>query len=117
MGFSAAFMYFPVLPVLIVAAVMLGLLVLAFPLMLLLRWLMPRAWRCALPPRTLLPACMLAIPVLLMTALMGHAAMQPDREITVQKPSREEIRARQALFRHLLPGREAGRPTLPADQE
>ena len=117
MGFSAAFMYFPVLPVLIVAAVMLVLLVLAVPLMLLLRWLMPRAWRCALPPRTLLPACMLAIPVLLLTGLMGHAAMQPDRQIVVEKPSREEIRARQALFRHLLPGREAGRHQPTAIQE
>lgn len=117
MGISAALMYFPVMPALVLAALLAGLALVALPLAWLVRWLLPRAWRCVLPPRTLFLACMLAVPVLVLSGLLGHAAMRPDRDVTAEKPSREEIRARQALFRHMLPSRDAGRAPTPAIQE
>ena len=113
LSFSGIFLYFPVIPASVLAAVLLGMGLAALPLMVLAYWLLPPRWLRDLPPRTLFPACMLVAPILLLTGVMGAALSAPQRETELtEKPSMEQVRERQALFRHLLPKRDIGREAI-----
>jgi hypothetical protein len=104
-------LFFPVIPAAVLGAMLLGMAIAAVPLMVLAYWLLPPAWMRDLPPRTVFPACMMVAPILLITGVMGLALTGPAPEIAeVEKPTLEQVRERQALFRHLLPERSRGEP-------
>ncbi len=107
---AGIFLFFPVIPAAVLGAMLLGMAVAALPLMWIAYWLLPPGWMRDLTPRTVFPACMLVAPILLlcavMGAVMGAALSGPQREIpAAEKPTLEQVRERQALFRHLLPNR------------
>ena len=108
----AILLFFPVIPVLVLGGVLAGMAVAAVPLLWLLLWLAPPAWWRDIPLATLFPACMLLAPVLLLVGVLGVAMASPPRQIAaVEKPTLEQIRERQALFRHMLPSRGFPTPT------
>ncbi|MCS6891463.1 MAG: hypothetical protein RMK64_09665 [Rhodovarius sp.] len=99
-------LFFPVIPVMVMGGVLAGMAVAAVPILWILLWLTPPAWWRDMPLAVLFPACMLLVPPLLIAAVMGAAVASPPRELApIEKPSLEEVRERQALFRHLLPAR------------
>ncbi len=103
-------LFFPIIPAAVLGGMLLGMGIAALPLMWIAYWLLPPGWMRDLPPRTIFPACMLVAPILLLSGLMGVALTGPEREVEpVEKPSMEQVRERQALFRHLLPNRGFGR--------
>ena len=104
MGLSAGILlFFPVIPVMVLAVMLVVMALAALPLTWLTLWLAPPAWLRDIPLSTLFPACMLAAPVLFL-ALVAVAA--PARDVAeAEKPTMEQVRERQALFRHLLPNR------------
>ena len=100
------FLFFPIIPAAVLGAMLLGMGIAAIPLMWIAYWLLPPGWMRELTPRTVFPACMLVAPILLLSGVMGVAVMGERREVaSVEKPSMEQVRERQALFRHLLPSR------------
>lgn len=100
------FLFFPVIPAAVLVGMLLGMAMAALPLMWIAYWLLPPGWMRDLTPRTVFPACMLVAPILLLSGVMGVVVMGERREVEVaEKPSMEQIRERQALFRHLLPNR------------
>lgn len=100
------FLFFPVIPAAVLGAMVLGMGIAALPLMWIAYWLLPPGWMRDLTPRTVFPACMLVAPILLLSGVMGMVVMGERREIEVpEKPTMEQVRERQALFRHLLPNR------------
>jgi hypothetical protein len=106
MSTGSILLFFPVIPAAVLFAVLCGMAIAALPLMWLAYWLLPPAWMRDLTPRTVFPACMLVAPLLLLTGVMGVALTGPQREIPeMEKPTLEQVRERQALFRHLLPNR------------
>lgn len=99
-------LFFPVIPAAVLGAMMLGMAAAALPLMWIAYWLLPPGWMQGLTPRTVFPACMLVAPILLLSGVMGVVVMGERREIAEpEKPTMEQVRERQALFRHLLPNR------------
>ncbi len=99
-------LFFPVIPAAVLGAMLLGMAAAALPLMWIAYWLLPPGWMRDLSPRTVFPACMLVAPILLLSAVVGVALSGPQRDIEpIEKPSMEQVRERQALFRHLLPNR------------
>jgi hypothetical protein len=112
LGLSAAvFLFFPVIPAAVLAAMLGGMALAAVPLMWLAYWLLPPAWLRDLPLATVFPACMLVAPILLLAVVMAVAMTQPQRAVADhEKPTLEEVRERQKLFRHLLPSRQAAEP-------
>ena len=104
-------LFFPVIPAAVLGGILLGMAAAALPLMWIAYWLLPPAWMRDLPPRTIFLACMLVAPIVLLSAVMGAALMDTRHEFSEpEKPSLEQVRERQALFRHLLPNRAMGRP-------
>lgn len=104
-------LFFPIIPAAVLSAMLLGMAIAALPLMWIAYWLLPPGWLRDLTPRTLFPACMLVAPILLLSGVMGAALTGPEREIAeMEKPTLEQVRERQALFRHLLPQRSRGEP-------
>lgn len=102
-------LFFPVIPAAVLSAMLCAMAIAALPLMWIAYWLLPPGWMRELTPRTVFPACMLVAPILLLSGVMGVALTGPEREIPeMEKPSLEQVRERQALFRHLLPNRAAG---------
>ena len=100
------FLFFPIIPAAVLGAMLLGMGIAALPLMWIAYWLLPPGWMQDLSPRTVFPACMLVAPILLLSGVMGVAMMGERRAFAeVEKPSLEQVRERQALFRHLLPNR------------
>lgn len=100
------FLFFPIIPAAVLGAMLLGMGVAALPLMWIAYWLLPPGWMRDLTPRTVFPACMLVAPILLLSGVMGVAMLGERREIAAtEKPTLEQVRERQALFRHLLPNR------------
>jgi len=100
------FLFFPVIPAAVLLAMLTGMAIAALPLMWIAYWLLPPGWMRELTPTTIFPACMLVAPVLLLSGVMGVALSGPQRESeAVEKPTLEQVRERQALFRHLLPNR------------
>lgn len=103
---AGVFLFFPVIPAAVLGAMLLGMGVAALPLMWMAYWLLPPGWLRGLTPGTVFVACMLVSPILLLSAVMGVVMAGPGREVAlVEKPSMEQVRERQALFRHLLPNR------------
>ena len=98
------FLFFPIIPAAVLGAMLLGMGIAALPLMWIAYWLLPPGWMRDLTPRTVFPACMLVAPILLLSGVMGVAMLGERREI-VATESLEQVRERQALFRHLLPNR------------
>jgi len=104
-------LFFPVIPAAMLGGMLLGMAAAALPLMWIAYWLLPPGWMHDLSPRTIFPACMLVAPVLLLSAVIGAALVGTQHEFAEpEKPSLEQVRERQALFRHLLPNRAMGRP-------
>ena len=104
MGISAGLLlFFPVIPALVLAVMLAAMAIAALPMTWLTIWLSPPAWLREIPLSTLFPACMLVAPVLFL-ALVAIAAPARDAALT-EKPTMEQVRERQALFRHLLPNR------------
>lgn len=102
-------LFFPIIPAAVLLAMLLGMGIAALPLMWIAYWLLPPGWMRDLTPRTVFPACMLVAPILLLSGAMGVALSGPEREIAeTEKPTMEQVRERQALFRHLLPDRARG---------
>ncbi|MEI6159490.1 MAG: hypothetical protein WCP77_06640 [Roseococcus sp.] len=102
-------LFFPVIPAAMLGAMLLGMGIAALPLMWIAYWLLPPGWMRDLTPRTVFPACMLVAPILLLSGVMGVALSGPQRDIAeTEKPTLEQVRERQALFRHLLPNRGGG---------
>ncbi|MBC7432536.1 MAG: hypothetical protein H7345_10755 [Rubritepida sp.] len=100
------FLFFPIIPAAVLGAILLGMGIAALPLMWIASWLLPPGWMRDLTPRTVFPACMLVAPILLLSGVMGVAMLGERREIAAtEKPTLEQVRERQALFRHLLPSR------------
>jgi hypothetical protein len=100
------FLFFPVIPAAVLGALLLGMGAAAIPLMWMAYWLLPPGWMRDLSPRTVFPACMLVAPILLLSGVVGVALMSAPREVALtEKPTMEQVRERQALFRHLLPNR------------
>ena len=100
------FLFFPIIPAAVLGAMLLGMGIAALPLMWIAYWLLPPGWMRDLTPRTVFPACMLVAPILLLSGVMGVAMLGERREIIPpEKPTLEQVRERQALFRHLLPNR------------
>ena len=100
------FLFFPIIPAAVLGAMLLGMGIAALPLMWIAYWLLPPGWMRDLTPRTVFPACMLVAPILLLSGVMGVAMLGERREIAAtEKPTLEQVRERQALFRHLLPNR------------
>ena len=100
------FLFFPIIPAAVLGAMLLGMGLAALPLMWIAYWLLPPGWMRGLTPRTVFPACMLVVPILLLSGVMGVAVMGERRQVELpEKPSMEQVRERQALFRHLLPNR------------
>jgi len=100
------FLFFPVIPAAVLAGMLLGMGIAALPLMWIAYWLLPPGWMRDLSPRTVFPACMLVAPILLLSGIMGVVVLGERREVVeAEKPSMEQVRERQALFRHLLPNR------------
>lgn len=103
---AGLFLFFPIIPAAVLGAMLLGMGVAALPLMWIAYWLLPPGWMRDLTPRTVFPACMLVAPILLLSGIMGVVVMGERREIEpTEKPTLEQVRERQALFRHLLPNR------------
>lgn len=104
MGISAGILlFFPVIPALLLLAMLAGMALAAVPMTWLTLWLTPPSWLRDIPLSTIFPACMLAAPVLFLAVV---ALFAPMREAALtEKPSMQEVRERQALFRHLLPNR------------
>ncbi len=101
-------LFFPVIPAAVLGGMLLGMAVAAIPLMWMAYWLLPPGWMRDLTPGTVFPACMLVAPILLLCAVMGVVLTAPPREVVLyEKPTMEQVRERQALFRHLLPNRGA----------
>ncbi len=99
-------LFFPVIPAAVLGGILLGMAAGAIPLMWVAYWLLPPGWMRDLSPRTIFPACMLVAPILLLSAVMGAALVSARQEFAEpEKPSLEQVRERQALFRHLLPNR------------
>lgn len=99
-------LFFPVIPAAVLGGILFGMAIAAIPLMWMAYWLLPPGWMRDLSPRTVFPACMLVAPILLLCAVMGVVLTAPPREeVLYEKPSMEQVRERQALFRHLLPNR------------
>ena len=99
-------LFFPVIPAAMLGGMLLGMAAAAIPLMWIAYWLLPPGWMRDLSPRTIFPACMLVAPVLLLSAVIGAALVGTQHEFAEpEKPSLEQVRERQALFRHLLPNR------------
>jgi hypothetical protein len=104
-------LFFPVIPAAVLGGMLLGMAAAALPLMWIAYWLLPPDWMRGLSPRTIFPACMLVAPILLLSAVIGAALVSARHEFAEpEKPSLEQVRERQALFRHLLPNRTIGRP-------
>ncbi|UPY38122.1 hypothetical protein [Sediminicoccus sp. KRV36] len=102
-------LFFPIIPAAVLAGMLLGMGIAALPLMWIAYWLLPPGWMRDLSPRTVFPACMLVAPILLLSGVMGVALTGPPRDVAeTEKPTLEQVRERQALFRHLLPHRGAG---------
>ena len=100
------FLFFPIIPAAVLGAMLLGMGIAALPLMWIAYWLLPPGWMRDLTPRTVFPACMLVAPILLLSGVMGVAMLGERLEIAAtEKPTLEQVRERQALFRHLLPNR------------
>lgn len=100
------FLFFPVIPAAVLGAMVLGMAAAALPLMVFAYWFLPPGWMRGLSPRTVFPACMLVAPILLLSGVVGVVVMGERREIVEpEKPTMEQVRERQALFRHLLPNR------------
>jgi hypothetical protein len=111
MNAGSILLFFPIIPAAVLSAMLLGMAIAALPLMWIAYWLLPPGWMRGLSPRTVFPACMLVAPILLLSGVMGVALSGPQREITeMEKPTLEQVRERQALFRHLLPERSRGEP-------
>lgn len=111
MSGGSILLFFPVIPAAVLSAMLLGMAVAALPLMWIAYWLLPPGWMRDLSPRTVFPACMLVAPILLLSGMMGVALSGPQRDIAdIEKPTLEQVRERQALFRHLLPDRSRGEP-------
>jgi hypothetical protein len=111
MNAGGILLFFPIIPAAVLSAMLLGMAVAALPLMWIAYWLLPPGWMRDLSPRTVFPACMLVAPILLLSGIMGVALSGPQREIAeMEKPTLEQVRERQALFRHLLPERSRGEP-------
>lgn len=111
MNAGGILLFFPVIPAAVLSAMLLGMAIAALPLMWIAYWLLPPGWMRDLSPRTVFPACMLVAPILLLSGVMGLALSGPQREIAEhEKPTLEQVRERQALFRHLLPDRARGEP-------
>ncbi|MBS7792078.1 hypothetical protein KTR66_18910 [Roseococcus sp. SDR] len=109
MNGSSLLLFFPVIPAAVLSAMLCGMAIAALPLMWIAYWLLPPGWMRDLSPGTVFPACMLVAPILLLSGVMGVALTGPEREIPeMEKPTLEQVRERQALFRHLLPNRAAG---------
>ncbi len=107
---AGIFLFFPVIPAAVLGGILLGMAAAAIPLMWMAYWLLPPGWMRDLTPGTVFPACMLVAPILLLSAVMGVALSGPPREFAAaEKPTLEQVRERQALFRHLLPNRAVGR--------
>jgi len=103
---ASVLLFFPVIPAGVLGAMLLGMGVAALPLMWMAYWLLPPGWLRGLSPGTVFMACMLVSPILLLSGVMGVAMSGPQREIEIsEKPTMEQVRERQALFRHLLPNR------------
>ena len=103
---ASLFLFFPVIPAAVLGGIVLGMAVAAVPLMWMAYWLLPPGWLRELTPRTVFPACMLVAPILLFSCIMGVVLLGEPREVaTAEKPTMEQVRERQALFRHLLPSR------------
>ncbi len=104
MGISAEILlFFPVIPAFVLVMMLGAMAVAALPVSWLSIWLSPPAWLRDIPFSTLFPACMLVAPVLFLALV---ALVAPAREVSVtEKPTLEQVRERQALFRHLLPNR------------
>ena len=103
---GSLFLFFPLIPAAVLGAMVLGMAAAALPLMWIAYWLLPPGWMRGLTPRTVFPACMLVAPILFMSGLMGVVVMGERRDIAEpEKPTMEQVRERQALFRHLLPNR------------
>lgn len=108
---GSIFLFFPIIPAAVLSAMLLGMAIAALPLMWIAYWLLPPGWLRDLTPRTVFPACMLVAPILLLSGVMGAALTGPGRETAeAEKPTLEQVRERQALFRHLLPQRSRGEP-------
>lgn len=106
MSTGSILLFFPVIPAAVLSAMLCGMAIAALPLMWIAYWLLPPGWMRDLTPRTVFPACMLVAPILLLSGVMGAALTGPEREIPeMEKPTLEQVRERQALFRHLLPNR------------
>lgn len=104
MGISAGvLLFFPVIPAAVLVVLLGAMALAALPMTWLTLWLSPPEWLRDIPLSTIFPACMLAAPVLLL-ALVAIAAPARDASV-IEKPTMEEVRERQALFRHLLPNR------------
>ena len=111
MNTGSILLFFPVIPAAVLGAMLLGMAVAALPLMWIAYWLLPPGWIRDLSPRTVFPACMLVAPILLLSGVMGVSLSAPQRDIAeMEKPTLEQVRERQALFRHLLPERTRGIP-------
>ncbi len=109
MSMGSLLLFFPIIPAAVLSAMLLGMAIAALPLMWIAYWLLPPGWMRDLAPRTVFPACMLMAPILLLSGAMGVALSGPQREIAeIEKPTLEQVRERQALFRHLLPERTRG---------
>ena len=106
MSAAGILLFFPVIPAAVLGAMLLGMAMAALPLMWIAYWLLPPGWMQDLSPRTVFPACMLVAPILMLSGVAGVALTGPPREFeAAQKPTMEQVRERQALFRHLLPSR------------
>lgn len=109
MSTGSILLFFPIIPAAVLSGLLLGMAIAALPLMWIAYWLLPPGWLRELTPRTMFPACMLVAPILLLSGVMGVAMTGPQREIVeTEKPTLEQVRERQALFRHLLPDRSRG---------
>lgn len=109
MNTGSILLFFPVIPAAVLSAMLLGMAIAALPLMWIAYWLLPPGWMRDLTPRTVFPACMMVAPILLLSGVMGVALTGPERQIAeMEKPTLEQVRERQALFRHLLPDRGLG---------
>ncbi len=109
MNTGGILLFFPIIPAAVLSAMLLGMAIAALPLMWIAYWLLPPGWMRDLSPRTVFPACMLVAPILLLSGVMGVALSGPQREMAeMEKPTLEQVRERQALFRHLLPERSRG---------